>query len=116
MSHEPDLATIQRHWPQTFKSYLVGFLGSLFLTSLSFWLADRALFARPLLIVSLIFLAVTQAFVQLVYFMHMGQENRPRWMTLLFYFMVLVLAIIVGGSLWIIHDLDQRTMPDMAHW
>jgi cytochrome o ubiquinol oxidase operon protein cyoD len=103
MSEERSLREIQKDWPQTLKLYLIGFVLSFSLTCLSFlW--------RPSKII-LLFLAVVQAFVQLIFFMHFGQEAKPRWMSLVFYFMVLVLIIIVLGSLWIMFDLDERMMP-----
>ena len=44
----------------------------------------------------------------------MGQEAKPRWETLIFCFMVLILLIIVIGSLWIMNDLNERVMPEMT--
>ena len=113
MSEERSLKEIQKEWPQTLKLYLSGFLGSLVLTALSFTFAGFQLFKEPILIVLLVFLAICQAFVQLIFFMHMGKEAKPRWMTLVFYFMALVLLIVILGSLWIIFDLNQRVMPEM---
>jgi cytochrome o ubiquinol oxidase operon protein cyoD len=51
--------------------------------------------------------------VQLRFFLHLGQEAKPRWETMIFYFMVLVLLIIALGSLWIMHDLEERVMSNM---
>ena len=110
MSEERSLREIQKDWPQTLKLYVIGFFASLFLTGLSFSLAATHLFSRGLLIATLVFLALTQAIVQLIFFMHMGKEAKPRWMTLVFYFMVLVILIVVLGSLCIISDLDKRVM------
>lgn len=113
MNHEPTLKAIQSHWPQTLRLYLIGFISCLFLTTLSFSLAAFKFFSTPTLMALLVFLAILQAFTQLIYFMHMGKEAKPRWMMLLFYLMVLLLSIVVIGSLWIIYDLDARTMPAM---
>ena len=113
MSEELSLQEIQKHWPQTLRLYLSGLFTSLFLTILSFTFAGFKLLREPLLIPLLIFLAVCQAFAQLIFFMHMGKEAKPRWMMVVFYFMVLVLVIVVIGSLWIIADLNHRVMPDM---
>jgi len=55
-------------------------------------------------------LAVIQMFVQLIFFLHLGKENKPRWNTLIFAFMLLVLLIVVLGTLWIMHSLDTRVM------
>lgn len=111
MSEERSLKQIQKDWPQTLRLYAYGFFGSLFLTVLSFSFAALRLFSRPILITLLIFLALIQAFTQLYFFMHFGKEHKPRWMTLVFNFMVLILLIIVLGSIWIITDLNHRVMP-----
>jgi cytochrome o ubiquinol oxidase operon protein cyoD len=115
MSEERSLQEIQREWPQTLRLYIIGFIGSLFLTCLSFSLVALRLLPHKILIPTLVFLALAQAFVQLVYFMHMGTEKKPRWMTLVFNFMVLVILIVVLGTLWIMSDLDNRVMPDMSN-
>jgi cytochrome o ubiquinol oxidase operon protein cyoD len=113
VSEERSLEELQRGWPQTLKLYVIGFLGSLFLTLISFSLAVVKLFSPKILIVILVFLGLMQAFVQLVFFMHMGKEEKPRWMSFVFGYMVLVLLIVILGSLWIIMDLDNRVMPAM---
>jgi cytochrome o ubiquinol oxidase operon protein cyoD len=113
MSEEISLKGMQKGWPQTLKAYAIGFLGSLLLTALSFSLAALKLFSTQILIIVLVFLALAQAIVQLIYFMHFGKEEHPRWMTLIFWFMVLVILIFVLCTLWIMSDLNHRVMPDM---
>lgn len=115
MSEERTLKEIQKSWPQTLKLYVIGFLSSMVLTFISFSLAVAKPFTNQILIPILVFLALTQAIVQLVFFMHLGQEEKPRWMSLVFYFMILVVLIVVLGSLWIISDLNHRVMPEMPH-
>lgn len=111
MTEERSLKQIQKDWPQTLKLYISGFIGSLILTALSFSLAVARPFSAPFLIPALVFLALVQAAVQLIYFMHMGKEEKPKWMTLVFNFMVLVILIVVLGTLWIMSDLNHRVMP-----
>ncbi len=113
MSEERSLKEIQKDWPQTLKLYLTGFVGSLIFTAFSFSFAAMELFPKRILIAILIFLAICQSLVQLIFFMHMGKEAKPRWMTLVFYFMVLVLGIVILLSLWIMTDLNHRVMPEM---
>lgn len=115
MSEERSLREIQKEWPQTLKLYLSGFVICLVLTALSFSLAAFELFRTDLLVVSLIVLAIVQAAVQLAFFMHFGKESKPRWMVLVFCFMVAILLIVVLLTLWIISDLNQRGMMNMTH-
>lgn len=114
MSHELSLQEIQKEWHGTLKSYVIGFLASILLTGLSFLLVITKAFSEQVLIHSIIGLAILQAVVQLLFFLHVGQEAKPRWETLVFYFMVMVLLIVVVGSLWIMFDLDNRLMPQMT--
>lgn len=113
MSEERSLEELKKDWPQTLKLYVIGFISSVILTGISFSLVAAKLFSNKVLIAALVFLALIQAFIQLVFFMHMGKETKPRWMTLVFYYMVLVLLIVFIGSLWIITDLNNRVMPVM---
>jgi cytochrome o ubiquinol oxidase operon protein cyoD len=46
--------------------------------------------------------------VQLVFFLHLGGEGKPRWRLTAFLFMLLVLVILVFGSLWIMYNLDYH--------
>jgi cytochrome o ubiquinol oxidase operon protein cyoD len=58
-------------------------------------------------------LAVGQLLVQLLCFLHLGSEARPRWNLLIFLLAVLIIAIIVGGSLWIMANLNYNMMPPL---
>ncbi|MBA2367667.1 MAG: cytochrome o ubiquinol oxidase subunit IV [Candidatus Protochlamydia sp.] len=110
MSSEISLAQIQKEWHGTLKSYLIGFSASLLLTLASFFLVITRYLSGKSLIYAVIGLAFAQAICQLKFFLHLGQEAKPRWESLIFYFMILILLIIVLGSLWIMHDLNERMM------
>jgi cytochrome o ubiquinol oxidase operon protein cyoD len=114
MSTDLSLKEIQKEWHGSLKAYVIGFFASLILTLISFSLVYTQWISGYTLIYTLIGLGVVQAIVQLIFFLHVGQEDKPRWETFTFAFMVLVLLIIIIGSLWIMNDLDHRVMPDMA--
>ena len=114
MSAELSLKEIQKEWHGTYKSYAIGFLSSILLTVISFSLVITKTLSGPPLVYAIIGLAIIQAMVQLLFFLHVGQEAKPRWETIAFGFMVMVLLIVVIGSLWIMNDLNERMMPDMA--
>lgn len=97
------------HWHGSLKAYLRGFVAALLLTCISFLMVLGG-FERRVTLYALIGLAVLQAFVQLIFFLHVGQEAKPRWETLTFAFMILILLIVALGSFWIIHDLNIRVM------
>lgn len=89
---------------------MIGFIASILLTSASFYLVYAKSLQGTGLIFAIVFLALVQAVFQLLFFLHVGQEDKPRWETLVFYFMVSILLIIVIGSLWIMFDLNDRVM------
>lgn len=115
MTHDLSLKETQREWHGSLKSYVLGFLASFILTAISFSLVITSPLPENLLVYSLIGLAVVQAIVQLFFFLHIGQEEaKPRWESLAFCFTVIILLAIVVGSLWVMHDLNDRMMPDMT--
>lgn len=115
LSSEPSLKEIKKEYHGTYRAYAIGFIGSLVLTAVSFFLVISKLFSGPFLICSLIALALVQAVIQLLFFLHVGKEAKPRWETLVFIFMVVILLIVALGSLWIMYDLDDRVMMGMVH-
>ena len=101
----------------TYKSYTVGFILSLVLTFAAFgavWAHQhQGLLSTPLLVAALLLLAAAQLMVQLLFFLHIGSETKPRWNMASLLFAVLVLIIIVGGSVWIMNNLNYHMMsPD----
>lgn len=57
---------------------------------------------------TLIGFAISQLLVQLIFFLHLGRESKPRWNILVFLFAALVVLIVVVGSLWIMNNLDYH--------
>jgi cytochrome o ubiquinol oxidase operon protein cyoD len=113
MSGELNLKEIQNKWHGSIKSYAIGFTASLLLTVASFFLVIMKVLPGKLLIFTILGLALTQAIFQLLYFLHLGKEGHPRWETLVFFFMVMVLLIVSLCSIWIMTDLNARMMTDM---
>jgi cytochrome o ubiquinol oxidase operon protein cyoD len=94
-------------------SYVFGYLLSLELTAGAYFTVKYALQAhssvnynKALAYISI--LAVAQLIVQLVFFLHLGRESKPRWNLNALLFAVLVVVIIVFGSLWIMHNLNYH--------
>ena len=98
------------------KSYVSGFIISLILTLMAFALVSQHIdssheaMSHSVLIPIVIALAITQLVVQLVFFLHMGRESKPRLNLTAFLFMILVVVLLVGGSLWIMANLDYHGM------
>lgn len=95
-------------------SYATGFISSVVLTLLAYGIVIHDVFAdywTPAIVaIILAGLATLQLVVQLVFFMHLGDEPKPRWKLMSFIFAFIILAVIVFGSLWIMFDLNSRMM------
>jgi cytochrome o ubiquinol oxidase operon protein cyoD len=46
-----------------------------------------------------------------VYFLHLGSSKDQRENTIVFICTVLIIAIVVAGSLWVMHNANTNMMP-----
>jgi cytochrome o ubiquinol oxidase operon protein cyoD len=101
----------------SYLTYISGFLLSLTLTLVAFGLVKRHLDNNHLtpsdgfMLVALAVLAVIQLFVQLTFFLHLDRESKPWWNSTVLAFAVTVVVILVGGSIWIMANLDYHHGP-----
>lgn len=93
-----------------FRAYVVGYLLSIILTLTSFMIVGDKLLNGWGLTMVLTGFAVVQLVVQLVFFLHLDREQKPRWNLTVMLFAVLVLIIVVAGSLWIMKNLNYHGM------
>jgi cytochrome o ubiquinol oxidase subunit IV len=94
----------------TMKSYIIGFISSLALTLIAYFIVVMGEVSGLTLILLLAGLALVQMIVQLNYFLHLGAEAKPRYRLASFIFMAVILFIVVAGSVWIMHHLDSNMM------
>ncbi|WP_109477471.1 cytochrome o ubiquinol oxidase subunit IV [Paraburkholderia sp. C35] len=93
------------------KSYVVGMLLSLVLTFASFGVVMTHVVPRSMGLAAVVVLCVVQLVVQLRYFLHLGSSADQRSNTGIFVCTALLIAIIVAGSLWVIHNANVNMMP-----
>lgn len=92
------------------KSYVVGFILSIVLTLGAYFVVVEQLLPIGVLIGTIVGMGIAQALIQLILFLHLGREPKPRWNLLVFLFMALIAIIVVFGSLWIVYNLNYRDM------
>lgn len=90
------------------RPYVSGFILSLALTVTAYVLVTRHSLSTRNAMIAVAGLAVAQFLTQAVFFLHIGQESRPRWKMLAFLCMLVVVAILVIGSLWIMANLNTH--------
>lgn len=98
------------------KKYSLGFILSLALTLTAFFLVHKTIssdhppLSTGVLIGAIFMLAIAQLAVQLQFFIHLGHDEKPGWNKLAFIFMLLVIFILAGGSIWIMDNLHYNMM------
>lgn len=94
--------------------YVVGLVLALLLTAASFFVAGTDLVWQPSIPVALIVLAIAQMGVHLVFFLHIttGPDNTNNVLALAFG--LLVVFLVIGGTIWIMANLNAN-MPPMDH-
>ncbi|MDP9901631.1 cytochrome o ubiquinol oxidase subunit IV [Variovorax ginsengisoli] len=100
----------------TFKGYAIGFVLSVILTAIPFWLVMGKVFDKPAMtsIVVLAFAAV-QIVVHMIYFLHMNTKSEGGWNMLALIFTIMLVVITLSGSLWVMYHLNHNMMPMSPH-
>jgi cytochrome o ubiquinol oxidase operon protein cyoD len=91
--------------------YLTGLGLAILLTATSFFIAGTDLVWQPSIPVALVVLAIAQMGVHLVFFLHIttGPDNTNNVLALAFG--ILIVVLVIGGSLWIMANLNHNMMP-----
>ena len=96
------------------KSYIIGFVLSIALTLLAYFPvlqnvnSHHSTFPRAMVLVFIIVLAFIQLLIQLLFFLHLGQEERPRWKLAMLVSFFGVVLIVVIASIWIMQHLNYN--------
>jgi cytochrome o ubiquinol oxidase operon protein cyoD len=102
-------------------TYALGFILSLALTISAYLLVKRHLdshhliFTDRVLVLGVAGLAITQLFVQLVFFLHLNRESKPWWNNTALFFAGIVVFILVFGSVWIMDNLNYHHATNKTH-
>ena len=96
------------------KGYMTGFVLSVILTAIPFWLVMGKAFnnSSTTALVILGFAAV-QIVVHMVYFLHMNARSEGGWTMLALIFTLVLVVITLSGSLWVMFHMNSNMMPTM---
>ena len=96
-----------------FLSYTVGLGLAIVATIASFVVSQTGLLWAPGIPVGLIVLAIAQIGVHLVFFLHLGSGADSTNNILALAFGVLVVFLVIGGSIWIIANINANSPMSM---
>jgi cytochrome o ubiquinol oxidase operon protein cyoD len=120
VAHTDDRGADGAHGPEadgggfhaTLKDYLTGFVLSVVLTALAFWLVmGKVLAGSGTTTLVILSLAVVQIVVHVIYFLHMNARSEGGWSMLALIFTLVLVVIALAGSLWVMYHLNQNMMP-----
>lgn len=97
------------------KSYVSGFVLSIILTLGAYLMVIHHSFTADRIVGVIVGLALCQFLVQMLFFLHLGKETKPRWKLFVLLFMITVVLILVFGSIWIMNNLNYRMTPEQIN-
>jgi cytochrome o ubiquinol oxidase operon protein cyoD len=91
--------------------YVIGLGLAILFTATSFFIAGTDLVWQPSIPVAIVVLAIAQMGIHLVFFLHIttGADNTNNVLALAFG--LLIVFLVIGGSLWIMANLNNNMMP-----
>jgi cytochrome o ubiquinol oxidase operon protein cyoD len=94
------------------KGYVTGFLLSVILTAIPFWLVIGDVIADSRVTAFVIMgFAMVQIVVHMVYFLHMNSRSEGGWTMLALIFTLVIVVITLAGSLWVMYHMNTNMMP-----
>jgi cytochrome o ubiquinol oxidase subunit IV len=127
MSPEPQAPTHEGHHAHhahshghdaghgTLRTYMIGFVASIILTAIPFWLVMGGGFESKLLTAFFVMgLGAIQIVVHMIFFLHMNPRSEGGWTLMALIFTLVIVGIALAGSLWVMHHLNVNMMP-MTH-
>ena len=98
------------------KGYAIGFLLSVVLTAIPFWLVmGKVIPSSGMTAFVILAFAVVQILVHMVYFLHMDTKSEGGWNMLALIFTLVLVVILLAGSLWVMHHMNTNMMPMSPH-
>ena len=96
----------------SFRGYLTGFLLSVVLTAVPFWLVMGHVIADSrVAALAVMAIGVVQIFVHMVYFLHMNSRSEGGWTMLAMIFTVVLVVITLSGTIWVMYHMNSNMMP-----
>ncbi|MFC3651137.1 cytochrome o ubiquinol oxidase subunit IV [Dyella humi] len=105
----PGLETHSNHG--TWRGYVVGYVLAIGLTIAAFAIAPVKNMAPFSIEAALVVLAIAQMLVHLIFFLHINTAPEQKTNILAFAATMLIIAIVVAGSLWIMSHLAANMAP-----
>lgn len=98
----------ERAYQKAFRRYLIGFASGLGLVYVAYFTATNGWLDGITLAGVLLAVAAIQFVIQLVVFLHILEEAKPRWTMWSIVYSIAMLLIVVVASLWIMANMNYN--------
>ncbi len=110
--HDGGHGPAESSYHATFGGYATGFILSVILTAIPFWVVMGKVFERPGATAAVLLgFAAVQIVVHMVYFLHMNAKAEGGWTLLALIFTIILVVIALSGSLWVMYHMNENMMP-----
>ncbi len=96
------------------KDYAIGFVLSLILTAIPFWLVMANVLPPETTRYVILGFAGVQVVVQMLYFLHMNSKAEGGWNMMATILTIILLVIVLSGSIWVMTHMNANMMPAMG--
>jgi len=97
------------------KDYTIGFILSVILTAIPFWLVMTHQLAPETTKFVILGFAAVQIVVHMVYFLHMNSKSEGGWNMMALILTAVILIIVLSGSIWVMYHMNANMMPHMSN-
>jgi len=96
----------------SYRSYVIGFVLSVVLTVIPFWVVLGEPEISVGLAIGIVFaLGAVQIMVHVHYFLHVTVKAEQGWQAMSLIFTAVILVIVLAGSIWVMFHLHENMMP-----
>src|SRR5687767_10120679 len=104
--HNTEKETAAKHG--SFLSYFTGFVLSLLFTAIPYYLVVEKELDGNILLATIVGFAALQLVIQVVFFLHLGRERKPRWNLFFLVSTIGIVLLVVLSSIWIMSHLHYN--------
>ena len=108
MSHVHPIEETSADQRRALAGYIIGFAWSIILTLAAYGATVGKWWSVRGIVLFISGMALTQFIIQVLCFLHLGNETKPKWKLGVFVMMIMIVGILVGGSIWIMNNLNYH--------
>lgn len=102
------MTKVDQSYQREYRRYAVGLIVALCLIYASYLITTQRVLEGTVFAGVLLLIAITQLIVQMVLFLHIFDESKPRWTLWSMSYSIIMTTIVVVGSLWVMYNLNYN--------